>query len=339
MLESDVAYTLDLEGRRLSSTGGNNPGTYTQANTIPPGDQQMGQYTTWPGGPLTWDNQGNLASITSTAGQLDYLHDAEGRLLSVSDNATGTPVLGYAYDALGRRTIRDDQSGKVTRFIYDGNVCIQEIGADGNAAASFVCVESVQQAIITRSGAVLSTHCSSNIAPWGDPHENLNGKSPSLVTDATGTPFERFAFDDAGGPIFLEADGSPSVRTSAIGPIRWMAPESIWEPDLSLFLGSDGIYSPPLGTSVSHNHGHVTVLKSPVLGGGHVTVLKSPIHGDGHVTVIKSPVLGGGHVTVLKSPICGGGHVTVLKQAASGGSSGVARATDHNSSRSNKTSS
>ena len=271
VLESDVAYTLDLEGRRLTATGGNHPGSYTQAGTLPPGDQQMGQYTTWPGGPLTWDAQGNLASFTSTTGQLDYQHDAEGRLLALSDPATGTPVLAYAYDALGRRSVRDNQTGKITRFVYDGDVCIQEIGPDSNPDATFVCVDGTQQAIIPRSGDVLYAQGKQTISHWGDPHENLNGKHikdwkirpTTLVTDAEGAPTERFDFDDAGGPIFLEADGSPSLRTSAIGPIRWMAPEAMWESGPGLFLGGDGIYSPPLGMSVSRHHGHVTVLKSP----------------------------------------------------------------------------
>ncbi|MCH7227729.1 hypothetical protein [Haloferula sp. A504] len=292
VIESDVTYTIDLEGRRLTATGGDNPGTYSQASTIPPGDQQMGQYTTWPGGGLTWDAVGNLSSFSSSAGQLDYVHDAEGRLVALEDPATGTAVIEYGYDALGRRTVRDDQTGKPARFVYDGDVCVQELGTDGNADVSFVCVGGIQRRISTRTGTLLYPQSGGAVT---------TNVGLTLVTDGTGAPTERFAFDDAGGPIFLEDDGTPSSRRSAIGPIRWMAPESIWEPDYGIFLGGDGIDSPALGMTVSSHHGHVTVLKAP--GGG-------------------------------------GGHVTVLKIAAGGGGSGnVVRATDHNSSRSNKTSS
>ena len=305
--ESDVVYTLDLEGRRLTATGGDNPGSYTQSATLPPGDQQMGQYTTSPGGNLRWDDRGNLASFNTAAGQVDYGHDAEGRLIAFNDPATGTAALGFEYDALGRRTVRDDQTGKTTRFIYDGEVCIQELGADGKPDVNFVCVDGVQRCISTRNGTSLYPHGGGSVSAVslqrGPHHESPNVLAATLVTDAAGAATERFAFDDAGAPIFLEADGSPGARNSAIGPIRWMAPQSIWEPSYDLFLGGDTIESPSLGMTVSRHNGHVTVLKA---------------HGGGG---------SGGRIVVVFRISVGGG-----------GSPGATRATDHNSSRSNKTS-
>jgi hypothetical protein len=118
----------------------------------------------------------------------------------------------------------------------------------------------------------------------------------------------------------------PTASSSAVGPIRWMAPESMWEPSVGLFLDGGGVYCPELGMTVCRGNGHVTVLKAAAKGGGHVTVL-------------KAAAKGGGHVTVLKAAAKGGGHVTVLKAAAGGGMGGRGKAQDHNSSRSNKTSS
>ena len=92
--------------------------------------------------------------------------------------------------------------------------------------------------------------------------------------DASGA-YQRFAFDDAGKPIFLDADGTPSTRTSAIGPIRWMAPESLWEPSTSLFHGSGCVYSPPLGAVVSKvKHLSDKEFRDKHKKTGHVTLMK-----------------------------------------------------------------
>ena len=146
---------------------------------------------------------------------------------------------------------------------------------------------------------------------WGDPHENLNGKHIkdwegitcpgggsvwpkagywNALTDAAGAVTERFDCDDAGKPVFLDAVGTPTLSSSAIGPVRWMAPEAMWEPSIGMLLGPGAVYCPDLGMTVGRANGHVTVLKAAATGGG-------------------------------------------------GGSGGSARAQDHNSSRSNKTSS
>lgn len=321
ILESNVSYTLDLEGRRLSATGGANPGTYTQDNGIPPGDQQMGQYTTWPEGGVEWDDEGNLRTINRGSITHHHAYDAEGQLLSVTDPATGTVLASFTYDAAGRRSSSTVSSGAglppvVTEFVYDGTECIQELTANpgtgqSDAAVTSVSSGGVKHCISTRNGTLYypAGHAAEH---WGDPHENLNGRY-ALMTTATGGVSERFDCDDAGKPVFLAADGVPTAAKSAVGPLRWMAPEAMWEPSVGLFLGGDSVYCPELGMTVCR--------------------------GNGHVTVLKAAAKGGGHVTVLKAAAKGGGHVTVLKAAAGGGMGGGGKAQDHNSSRSNKTSS
>ena len=215
----------------------------------------MGQYSTWPGGGLTWDDNGNIATFQKGTSQLAFVHDAEGRLVSVIDPATG-PVITYNYDARGRRTGRNPQTGGVaTRFVYDGSVCIQELGTDNLADMTFVCARGVQQCVFTRGGSVYD--------PPGGGGGGLAGQASgkscpvicprtSLVTTGNGSPVERFDCDDAGLPIFLDAAGS--VRpgaTAAIGPVKWLAPESLWEPAIGMFLCPGSIYSPTLGETVS----------------------------------------------------------------------------------------
>jgi hypothetical protein len=89
----------------------------------------------------------------------------------------------------------------------------------------------------------------SKVEHWGDPHENLNGFA--LAADATGHPLERFDCDEAGKPLFLTPEGLPTSAKSATGPIRWMAPEALWEPELEMFLEPDAVYSPHLGMTVA----------------------------------------------------------------------------------------
>lgn len=295
IVESDVTYELDLEGRRITATGGSNPGAYTQDNGNPPGDQQMGQYSTWPGGAIEWTDNGNLKTIhRGTIAQLS-LYDAADRLVSVSDPAAGTVLVSYTYDALGR--VSGSTTGGsaglppvVTSFVYDGGTCIQELTDDGSgtidAAVTIVASGGVKHCISTRNGTLYypvdasaamrggprictcppgdfiygrsSGNCPGGGRTWPNP-----GHSVSMLADDAGTPLERFDCDDAGAPLFLAADGTPTSAASATGPIRWMAPEALWEPSIRCFIGPGGVYNPDLGmtTSAPFWRGHVTVLK------------------------------------------------------------------------------
>ncbi len=295
IIESDVTYVLDLEGRRITATGGSNPGAYTQDNGNPPGDQQMGQYSTWPGGALEWTDNGNLKTIhRGTVAHLS-LYDAADRLVSVSNPAAGTVLVSYTYDALGR--VSGSTTGgsaglppAITSFVYDGGTCIQELNDDGsgtvNAAVTIVASGGVKHCISTRNGTLyypvdtsaamrtgrpiikctVGHHIagrSSGNCPGGNRIWPKPGYFVSMLADGSGIPLERFDCDDAGTPLFLAADGTPTSASSATGPLRWMAPETLWEPSIRRFVSPAGVYSPDLGmtTSAPLWRGHVTVLK------------------------------------------------------------------------------
>ena len=275
--ESNVSYTLDLAGRRLTTTGGANPGAYSQEGTLPPlgpGDQQMGQASTWPRGSLQWDDNGNLALMTTATGQLAFVHDAEGRLVAVNDPATGNPVISYDYDALGRVMIQRIHRGNnlpsiASRLVYDGSVCIQELSDDGSGVISpdmtFVCADGLQQCISTRNGTIYYPHGSGTGAKglnhWGDRKDCV-----TLITNTAGEAVERFDSDDAGKPIFMTAGGLVTSDTNSSIGLRWLATGCFWEPAIGMFHGSGGTYSPELGQEVSQPRkkeyvGHVTLMK------------------------------------------------------------------------------
>ena len=221
---SSVSYTLDIEGRRLSATGGDWPGTYTQSSALPPGDQQIGQYTSWPGGALEWDDNGNIHSLPmGSTGSLHFFHDACGRVRSVQDGS-GTNVCVYNYDAMGRVAIRSTFAGGALAssalFVYDGSGCIQEWGDDGTGtgtvdpALTFACAGGLRQCISTRNGTIYYPHGGGNggastlarLGPRGEQCDDGNADPgdgcTSLVTTATGAPVERYDCDDAGKPAF-----------------------------------------------------------------------------------------------------------------------------------------
>ncbi|MCW1912317.1 DUF6531 domain-containing protein [Luteolibacter sp. GHJ8] len=301
LLESSVSYTLDLEGRRISATGGSNPGSYTQNDTLPPGDLQMHQYSAWPGGSLTWDDNGNLSSIQKGGATCQISCNSGYELISFSDAGTGTGILSYEYDAIGRRTGRNPQTGKGMKFVYDGDTCIQELEADGSgtftASKSFVNRGGVPYAVIGGGGTLYPVSAAASGGPrictcpigwrvsgaqsglhhwgdpheilngkqkvqhWGDPHENLNGKHikdwegkqrhTTLIADASGVVLERFDCDEAGTPIFLLPNGLPSSVSFSSSGLRWISPETLWEPEVRILLGADGAYSPELGCRVT----------------------------------------------------------------------------------------
>jgi YD repeat-containing protein len=296
IVESDVTYDLDFEGRRITATGGANPGSYTQDNGNPPGDQQMGQYTTWPAGALEWSDNGNLRTIhRGTVAHLSQ-YDAADRLVSVSDPGTGTVLVSYTHDASGR--VASSTTGGsgglptvITHFIYDGGTCIQELNDNGtgniDVAVTFVASGGVKHCITTRDGTLYypadssaamrggprictcppglhaSQSISARIAGGDRSSHPIDRELVLMLTDTAGAPFERFDCDDGGTPIFLDASGTPTSASSATGPLRWLVPGAMWEPSIRSFVSPGRVYSPDLGMTLSgpRYRGHVTVLK------------------------------------------------------------------------------
>lgn len=290
--ESAVSYTLDPAGRRLGEIRNSDSGTYTQSNLLPPGDQQMGQYTSWPGStlPLEWDDNGNLRLMTNGSARLDCVYNDAGQLVAVNDasGSPAVPLLTYAYDALGRcalRTLLSGTTSVTTAFVYDGTDCIQELGDDGtgtgtmDAAMTFVASGGLKLCISTRDGSLYYPHAGA-AAPYGNDGGGdsayRNGprictcptgfKTVNLVTSATGAVVERFDCDDAGKPLFLTSDGLPNAASASAIGLRWLAPDCAWDPELGMFHCPGGVYSPQLGTVVSAAKrkeyvGHVTLMK------------------------------------------------------------------------------
>ncbi|MBL9114551.1 MAG: RHS repeat protein [Verrucomicrobiaceae bacterium] len=237
-------FSLDIEGNRLSTTGGRNPGLYTMNDTIPPGDRQMGQYTTWPRGAVGWNDNGSLTSLGG-ATPLTFVYDALQRPVSVS--SSGQEVATFTYDAYNRirtRTLHISGQAPVTStFFYDGSACIKVTAVDGQADFSSA---PMRLCLLSRNGTYVY------------PHSHVSGTyitntcAVRMVSSSTGQPMERVDFDHAGHPVFLTGEGvERSGATNSLSLDDWLCPDTLWCPETSSHHSGAALHSPALGQRVN----------------------------------------------------------------------------------------
>ncbi|MBK8000745.1 MAG: hypothetical protein IPK15_19040 [Verrucomicrobia bacterium] len=236
--------------------------TYTMdAGTPEPADFQMNLYTITPFGTQSHDRNGNRVALNSPAGQMHYTYDFADRLVLVQRAVALDliPVVSFTYDALGRRLSKTVYPNApalpvTTQFILDPDSdedVILEERVDGVAQAFAIWPHMHQRGNgirISPSGETLYTH------------SDELGTAVAL-TDAGGNVVERYDYDEFGAPRFFDAAGVPLVNpmgqpttaslagnhylfqghfwdgetglylspetSSSVGPVRWMAPESI----------------------------------------------------------------------------------------------------------------
>src|SRR5690606_7406498 len=104
---SMITYTYDSADNLIGTTGGNG-----LSATVNSGNQLTkvtlnGQTSTW-----TYDQNGNLLAD----GSKHYTWDAENRLLSITDTASGQ-ITTFAYDGCDRR-VAVTQNGVQTKYLW-----------------------------------------------------------------------------------------------------------------------------------------------------------------------------------------------------------------------------
>jgi RHS repeat-associated protein len=77
---------------------------------------------------ITYDNNGNMTSVTNSCGTTNYTCDVRNRLVGIQGYKPDCSPLSatLAYDALGRR-IEKTINGRTIQYVYDGLDIVQEI--------------------------------------------------------------------------------------------------------------------------------------------------------------------------------------------------------------------
>jgi RHS repeat-associated protein len=77
---------------------------------------------------ISYDENGNMTSITNSCGTTNYTWDARNRLVGISgfDAQCSSLSASFKYDALGRRTEKT-VNGRTIQYFYDGLDIVQEI--------------------------------------------------------------------------------------------------------------------------------------------------------------------------------------------------------------------
>jgi RHS repeat-associated protein len=222
----DVQYQYDRVGNRRVLTDNGVPVSYTVNN--------MNQYTTVGGQPLSYDANGNLTSMPG----LMLQYDSWNRLISA---ATESNLVLFAYDGRNRCVKRveiQNGLGRTTIMIWghelsQGWELLEERGANGELIARHVHGPSVDDLVLSElGGAVYYYH-----------HDHLN--STIAVTDESANVVEQYRYDVYGQPYFYGPDGTPRAE-SALG-LRFLFTGREWRSSLALYDCRHRAYSPSLG--------------------------------------------------------------------------------------------
>jgi YD repeat-containing protein len=233
------SYALDGNGNRQFAFSNGLAQPYLMDDTLPdPADFQMNQYTFTPFGSQMFDENGNLNSRSSSAGQLQFQYDYANRLVAVNDLSGGfpSPLATFAYDALGRRISKTVYSSGLppitTEYVIDqdkdGDPSLLETRAGGLLTARFILdgTRSHDDGVVrlTAAGQPQYLHC--------DDLGNV-----LALTDVSGNVIERYDYDDFGAPLMLTSDGVPmGTNASPAGnPLLFHGMQ--WDGEVNLYFG------------------------------------------------------------------------------------------------------
>jgi RHS repeat-associated protein len=266
----NATFAYDAVGNRTVVTGASGAGSYT-ANSL-------NQYTTEPGGALTYDANGNLA----TGGGATYTHNGNSRMVSAVGPGSATASFGRD----GRnRDVKRTIDGVTTYLIYDGWNLVAEYNAAGTLTTQYIHGPRVDE-ILAKVTPASTTF----------PLPDALG-STIAVTDASGVVLERvYYFDAFGTPTFRSGAGVPLPDTST--GTRFLFTGREWFARLGLYDYRNRTYSPRLGRFVQadpirFDAGDVNLYRYV---GNEPVLLSDPLGlectvGDSKVGTITNPTL------------------------------------------------
>jgi RHS repeat-associated protein len=196
-----TTFNYDANGNR---TGVNGSGTYATNN--------LNEYTTFNGSPVTYDSNGNLTSYNGWT----YVYDAQNRMVSATN---GTTTETFAYDGLNRK-ISQTVGGATTFNVWDGWNLIEEF-APSATTPTYSYIYGARNEIVERlSGA-------GNILYFQDAVGNT-----THAANASGGLLESYTYSRSGLPSFFNASGSPIGSSSY--DVRHLFHGQLWNPSTGL---------------------------------------------------------------------------------------------------------
>jgi RHS repeat-associated protein len=236
----DLTYSYDAAGNRIGVGGTFSrtllpdpipTATYDAANQQP----QFGAKT------MTFDANGNLATLTDPTGSTTFTWDARNRLTALS----GPSLTGaFAYDAHGRRA-RREVGGELREDHYDGVDVIR--GRTNGEEVGYVRALNIDEPL-TRDGAefYLTDALGTTLA--------LTDATGTLVTTYTYEPFGRTALGGAASPNSFQFTGR---ENDSSGLYYYRA--RYYHPGLKRFLTED-----PIGLASGDTNYYAYVANNPI---------------------------------------------------------------------------
>ncbi len=241
----DLTYTYDAAGNRTKVGG-----AFARA-TVPPALTTVSynannQQTTFGTNTLTYDFDGNLATVTDASGTATYSWNARNELTTIS--APGFAA-SFTYDSFGRRTGKTI-NGVTTNFVYDGLNPVQE-KSGGSVTANLLTGLGIDEFLTRTDGlgsrALLPDALGSTIA--------LGDNTGTLQTQYT---YEPFGYATQAGQANLNSYKYTGREDDGSGLSYYRA--RYYHPRLQRFIAED-----PIGFAGGDINIYVYVGNDPIL--------------------------------------------------------------------------
>ena len=214
-------FNYDPVGNRLDSHLSDSY-QYDERNCLTEDDQ----YT------YNYDNNGNLISRISKAdgATTQYTYDTSNRLIRV--DLPGGEIATYRYDPLGRR-IEKNVNNIITRYIYDSEEILFELGSNNNVLAYYTHGLGIDEPLIMECGGQSYYYHTDGLG------------SVVMLTDSSGAVVQSYSYDSFGN--IVKQDGG------VLNPYTYTAREldaesglyyyraRYYDPDAGRFISADPI--------------------------------------------------------------------------------------------------
>lgn len=222
----NLTYEYDKNGNR-TKTGGSFARTGVPQAVASTAYNAANHQTTFGDKTLTYDNNGNLQTITDPSGTTTYTWNARNQLVGISGPGVSA---SFVYDGLGRRE-KKTINGSLTEFLYDGLNPVQETA--GAAILANILPGLRIDEFLTRTDVVAGTTSNFLTDALG---------SPVAVTDNAGAVQTEYTYEPFGRNTVSGASNSSSYQytgreNDGIGLFYYRA--RYYNPELQRFLSED----------------------------------------------------------------------------------------------------